>query len=49
MTNVINSVVAWFKQPFSSGGNAVQWVLFVGLVFIAAWFWTVILRDVVER
>ena len=49
MTNIIDNVVSWFKQPFNTSGNAVNWVLFVGLVIIAAWMWSVILRDVVER
>lgn len=49
MTSIINDVVAWFQKPFNSGGNAVEWILFVGLLIIAAWMWSVILRDVVER
>lgn len=49
MSGIITSVVNWYKKPFQSGGSAVQWVLFVGLVIIAAWMWSVILRDVVER
>lgn len=48
MNNIINDVVSWFKQPFNSSGNAVSWVLFVGLVIIAAWMWSVILRHVAE-
>jgi hypothetical protein len=49
MSNIIDSVVTWFKRPFDSANNAVEWWLFVGLIIIAAWMWSVILRDVVER
>lgn len=48
MSNLISSVVDWFKQPFSSKGSAVNWILFVGLIIIAAWFWHVVLLDVAE-
>jgi hypothetical protein len=48
MTNIINSVVDWFKQPFQSQGSAVNWVLFVGLIVIAAWFWHVVLLDLTD-
>jgi hypothetical protein len=47
--SLVNGMVAWFKTPFQSGGNAVNWVLFVGLLIIAAWFWQVILLDIKEE
>jgi len=48
MGNIFSDIVAWFQQPFQSGGSAVNWVLFVGLIIIAAWMWHVILLDITE-
>ena len=42
---LLSSTLAWLKQPFSAEGSALSWVLFVGLIIIAAWMWnTVLLR-----
>lgn len=40
---LIPSVINWFAHPFNSQGDAVTWVLFVGLLVIAAWFWNHVL------
>ena len=49
MNTIIQSVINWYKQPLNTGGSAVNWVLFVGLIIIAVWFWHVILLDIVEK
>ena len=37
------AVEKWFALPFNSQGDIVSWFLFVGLIFIAIFFWTRIL------
>jgi hypothetical protein len=41
----LGNIQAWFSQPFTSSGSAFNWVLFVGLLIVAVWFWQVILLD----
>ena len=41
----ITSILTWAQHPFSSGGSALNWVLFVGLLVIAAWFWNHVLMQ----
>jgi hypothetical protein len=36
---LIPSVINWFAHPFNSSGSALTWILFVGLLIVAAWFW----------
>jgi hypothetical protein len=36
---LINGTVKWFAQPFRTSGSALTWVLFVGLLIVAVWFW----------
>lgn len=45
----LGNLVAWFQHPFNSTGSAFNWVLFVGLLVIAAFFWNLILIDIIER
>lgn len=35
----LGSILGWFAHPFQSQGSAFNWVLFVGLLIVAAWFW----------
>lgn len=42
---LVNSVVDWFAHPFDAQGSAFNWVLFVGLLVIAAFFWQLILIE----
>jgi hypothetical protein len=46
--NLIDSVINWAKSPFQSGGSAFNWILFVGLLVIAAWMWNHILMSVTD-
>jgi hypothetical protein len=36
---MLNDFTAWLQKPFSVDGDAMQWVLFVGLILIGIWFW----------
>lgn len=33
----------WWAKPFNPGGTAFNWVLFVGLLIIAAFLWQTVL------
>ena len=37
---------AFLAQPFTSAASNTEWVLFVGLILIAAFLWTRILRHI---
>lgn len=43
---LVGSVVNWFAHPLNTSGSALNWVLFVGLLFIAAWFWNHVLLTI---
>jgi len=40
---LVSGTVAWWKHPFNSQGSALNWVLFVGLIIIAAFLWQTVL------
>jgi hypothetical protein len=43
---LVTSFLSWLKQPFQSGGSALNWLGFVGLLIIAAWFWNHVLLTI---
>jgi hypothetical protein len=43
---LLGSVIGWFQHPFQSSGSAFNWVLFVGLLVIAAWMWNHVLLHI---
>ena len=45
---VLGSVFGWLAHPFSTSGSALNWVLFLGLLIVAAWFWNHVLLSIVE-
>ena len=45
------NVMGWFAHPFQTNGDALNWILFVGLLLVALWFWHVAfltLTDAIE-
>jgi hypothetical protein len=48
-SGLLGSVLGWLAKPFNSQGSALNWVLFVGLLIVAAWFWQVILLETVKE
>ena len=40
---LVQKVLGWAAHPFDPAGSAFNWILFVGLLAIAAWFWFMIL------
>jgi len=47
-TGFVSSIINWAGHPFSSQGSALNWVLFVGLLVIAAWFWNHVLMSITD-
>jgi len=45
----LGSILAWVKHPFDTQGSAVRWILFVGLLIIAVFFWQLILLEILPR
>ena len=39
------AIVGWISHPFASEGSALNWVLFVGLLIVAVWFWQTVLLE----
>lgn len=46
---LFGSIDRWLKKPFTTSGSALNWVLFVGLVIVAVWFWQVTLLKLQEE
>lgn len=46
---LIDSIKQWLAQPFQSGQSAGKWVLFVGLVIIAAFLWNTVLLHITKE
>lgn len=47
--SLVNSITDWMAHPFSGQGTAFQWVLTIGLLIVALWFWQVVLLDLREE
>lgn len=43
---LVGSVIDWFSHPFNSEGSALNWVLFLGLLIVAAGFWNHVLLQI---
>jgi hypothetical protein len=46
---ILGVVFGWLAHPFNSQGSALNWVLFLGLLVIAGWFWNHILMSIIEE
>lgn len=46
---LFGAVLDWMAHPFNTTGSAFNWVLFVGLMIVAIWFWQVILLDITRE
>ena len=38
-----NKILGWYAHPFNTQGDAFNWVLTVGFLFIVVWGWNYIL------
>lgn len=43
------SVTNWFLHPFNSSGSAFNWLMFIGLLIVAAWFWNHVLLQIDQK
>ncbi len=43
---LLQSFGEWWSEPFNSKGSALNWVLFVGLIIIAAFLWQLTLLKI---
>jgi len=46
---LVSTINGWWKHPFNSGGSAFNWVLFVGLIILAAFLWQLVLIDLTRE
>lgn len=46
---VLGAVFGWLAHPFNTSGSALNWVLFLGLLFVAAWFWHRVLAGILDE
>lgn len=46
--HIIQPVIDWASHPFKSEGSALNWILFVGLLVIAAWMWNHVLMSITD-
>jgi hypothetical protein len=47
-SGIVGAVVNWMTHPFNSNGSALNWILFVGLLIVAAGLWNTILLSIKE-
>jgi hypothetical protein len=45
---LVSKVTGWLQHPFNKDGSAFNWVLFVGLLVVAAWLWNSVLLTIKE-
>ena len=38
--SICSGAKRWLKQPFNEEGSVINWVLFIGLILVAIFFWT---------
>jgi hypothetical protein len=46
---LVGSTINWFAHPFQSQGSALNWILFVGLLIVAAWGWNHVLLQIQQE
>lgn len=47
-SGLVTGVLGWLKQPFTTQGSALNWVLFFGLAVVAVWFWSHVVLSLTE-
>lgn len=47
-SGLVAGVLNWFAHPFQTQGSALNWVLWVGLLIVAVWFWNHILMSITD-
>lgn len=42
-TGLVSSLGQWYAKPFNTNGSALNWILFLGLIIIAAFLWNLVI------
>ena len=42
------SVETWLKAPYDPKGSVLNWILFIGLVLVAVFMWSTVLREITK-
>jgi len=48
-TGLVSSLGKWYAHPFNADGSALNWLLFLGLVIIAAFLWNLVIITIVPK
>jgi hypothetical protein len=46
---IFGSIERWFKQPLKTDGSVLNWILFVGVLIIAAFLWNLVLFQILKQ
>lgn len=46
---IVTDVMDFWRHPFNTSGDAFTWVLFVGLLVIAAFLWNLVLIEILRE
>lgn len=44
-----NDVKVWAKKPYDENGDVLDWVLFLGLITVATFLWTRVIRAILSE
>ena len=48
-TGLVSTIGNWIAHPFNANGTALNWVLFLGLIIVAAFAWNLVIITVVHK
>lgn len=48
MADFINKFGEWLKRPYSENMTVLDWFLFLGMVLVAVFVWTRLIRKVID-
>lgn len=46
---IVGGILGWLKHPYNRDGSAFNWVMFVGLLIIAAFIWNMVLLHIKQE
>lgn len=48
-TGLVSTLGKWYAHPFNANGTALNWILFLGLVIVAAFLWNLVIIQMVPK
>lgn len=48
-SGLFTNITGWLAQPFTTKMSAFHWLLFLGLIIIGAFFWQMVLLEVIKH